>query len=45
MTDLSKIPTVELVKDLGDSMYDIFLCSEAMAEEGAHVVIEVPQEV
>jgi hypothetical protein len=39
MNDLSKIATSELLKDLGDSVYDIFLCSEAMAEEGAHVAL------
>lgn len=39
MSDLEKIPTLELVRDLGDSAYDIFLASEAMAKGGVNVML------
>jgi hypothetical protein len=40
MADLSKIPTAELVKDLGDSAYDIYVAVQAMQESGADVLLK-----
>jgi hypothetical protein len=40
MTDLSKIPTADLVKDLGDSVYDIYVAMRAMGEHGGSVVLK-----
>jgi hypothetical protein len=39
MADLSGIPTMELTKDLADSVYDVFLCIRAMEESGGEVVL------
>jgi hypothetical protein len=39
MADLTKIPTSELVKDLADSVYDIYLAVIAMGENGADAAL------
>jgi len=39
MSNFDRMPTLDLVRDLGDSVYDIFLASEAMAQGGASVLL------
>jgi hypothetical protein len=39
MADLSSIPTTELLKDLADSVFDVYLSVIAMGENGADAAL------